>query len=392
MNIAMIGQKGMPAHYGGVERHVHDLSVGLVEAGHEVTAYSREWYTKSKETMVEGVHIENMLSIRTKHLDTITYSLIATIDAVGKHFDIIHYHGIGPSLVSWIPRIFSPKTRVITTFHSIDRYHKKWNIAARIALHIAEWTACRFAHETITVSQSLEQYCRNEYNKQTTYIPNGVNITIPSQETQKLKKFGLKKNEYFVMISRLVPHKGAHLLIEAFQKVKQAHSEDPYIKRLKLAIVGGEVYTNDYVRLLHTQASPCNDIVFTDFQSGEALKQLYAHAAALIHPSLNEGLPITVLEAMGIGTPVLVSNILEHLELIHDPRAIFTENDVNAIASAIYAFIQLSKEEKSQMIEQNKQIITKQYSWNMLIPQIIAVYENQSHTKKVFRPSIAHST
>ena len=49
MRIAMIGQKGMPAKFGGVERHVHELSVRLVDIGHKVTVYSRKWYTKGRD-------------------------------------------------------------------------------------------------------------------------------------------------------------------------------------------------------------------------------------------------------------------------------------------------------------------------------------------------------
>jgi len=330
MKIAMIGQKGIPACYGGVERHVHDLSVGLVKDGLNVTVYCRKWYTDGSTGNFEDIKRVFMPSIHTKHFDTITHTLIASIHASFMKFDVIHYHGVGPSLMSWIPRLLSPNTKIITTFHSIDRYHQKWNIIAKWFLRLGEWTACKFAHATISVSNSLKQYCQNEFKMETSYIPNGVNITEETFSNESLAQFGLESGKYLVMVSRLVPHKGAHLLIEAFTNLKEKYTDNDAIRNLKLAIVGGSVYTNEYVKSLHQMANRNHDIVFTDFQSGNTLKELYANSLALVHPSLNEGLPITVLEAMCYAKPALVSNIPEHLELVNDIRTVF-----NSIINAI---------------------------------------------------------
>ena len=138
MRIAMIGQKGLPAKFGGVERHVHELSVRLVKIGHKVTVYSRKWYTGGKDKKFAGVEIQHLPSIRTKHLDAITHSFLATLNAIKNKSDVIHYHGIGPSLVSWIPRLFAPRIKVITTFNSIDRKHEKWGLGARLILKLSE--------------------------------------------------------------------------------------------------------------------------------------------------------------------------------------------------------------------------------------------------------------
>lgn len=382
MKIAFIGQKGMPANHGGVERHVHELAVRLVEFGYDITAYSRKWYTNSEDCNVEGVQTKHLPSIHTKHLDAITHTLISTIHALFQKYDIIHYHGIGPSLLSWIPRIFSPKTQVITTFHSIDRYHQKWSRFAKFILRLSEWTACRFAHKTITISQSLQQYTAKEYNKETIYIPNGVNLNEKKINDDELKNFGLQKNKYLVMISRLIPHKGAHLLIEAFANLKKKYNNDDTIKNLKLAIVGGSVYTDKYVRELHKQAGTCNDIIFTDFQTGETLEQLYDNSLSLVHPSLNEGLPITVLQAMSYGQPALLSSIPEHLELVQDPRMIFNENDILDLEEKMYNFIKLNKEEQYKIGKTNKQIISKKYTWKKIVPQIVEVYLPENKNTK----------
>jgi len=384
MRIAMIGQKGIPAIQGGVERHVHDLSLHLADFGYKVTVYSRHWYTQSKgEYDFKGVKIKHLPSIHTKHLDTISHTFLATLDAIKNKYDIIHYHGVGPALLSWIPRIFAHKSLVIVTFHSIDRFHKKWNFLARTFLHLGEWATCHFPHKTITVSKSLEKYCLNNYLKETIYISNGVNLPIYSETDDKIKKIGLIKNQYIMMVSRLIPHKGAHILIQAFINLKKKYSDNKQIKNLKLVIVGGSNYTDNYVEALHKLANRANDIIFTNFQSGTMLKQLYTHALTLVHPSLNEGLPITVLEAMSYTLPTLVSNIPEHCELISNKKFIFRKNDVDNLEKKLFNFINMSDNEKKNAGKQNKQTIEQFYSWNKIVPQIIDVYKKTNKLEKL---------
>ncbi len=365
----------MPAIYGGVEQHVHELSVGLVSHGHKVTAYARTWYTGGNTDSINGVQIQHTPSLHTKHLDTIIHTLFATMHAITQKFDVIHYHGVGPALLSWIPRLLSPKTKVIVTFHSIDRYHQKWGLFARLMLRAGEWAACRFPHQTITISQGLKQYCLNEYDTETVYIPNGVNMKSELPNTEPLTAFHLSADNYIVMVSRLIPHKGAHILIEAFNRLKRDHADDAKIKNLKLVVVGGSVYTDDYVAALHQLAALANDVIFTGFQSGDTLAALYAHTKLLVHPSLNEGLPMTVLAAMSYGKPVLLSNIPEHIELVTDSRCIFEENNVAALETKLYQWLQLDADEQRMMGERNKLVVEKRYEWKQIIPQVSDVYE-----------------
>lgn len=389
MRIAMIGQKGIPAIHGGVERHVHDLSVRLVEKGHEVTVYARKWYTGSRGiNYVEGIKRIHTPTIKTKHLDTITHVFISTIHALFQGYEVIHYHGVGPALLAWIPRIFAPRTRVIITLHSLDRFHKKWNWFARYVLHLGERAACIFAHETIVISQSLKHYTKKNYKRMASYIPNGVEIPGIVTSEAHINAFGLTRGNYVVMISRLVPHKGAHLLVEAFKKFKDRNQDNHAIQSLKLAIVGGSVYTDDYVKELLISAGTLNDIIFTDFQSGEALNELYAHARVMIHPSLNEGLPITVLQAMSHGIPVLLSSIPEHKEIISNTEVFFKENDVESLVTRLEKFMEWTLEKQKQIGRENKAIIHERYSWQNIVSLVEDVYKKNILTHESYHSQL----
>ena len=371
----------MPAVHGGVERHVHELTVRLVERGHTVTAYSRRWYTGGKEAPVDGVEIIHTPTMHTKHLDTITYTLVATIQAMRAKHDVIHYHGVGPSLLSWIPRIFAPRIRVVNTFHSIDRKHDKWGLIARMTLWFGEWASCKFAHKTIAVSRTIQQYVRDAYSKDIEYIPNGVPTYKKNKKSGALKQFKLASKGYLVMVSRLIPHKGAHYLIAAYQKLQKSHPE--LTKDKKLVIVGDGHYTDAYVSYLKNMAEGDPNIVFTGFQSGEELSQLFSHSLAMVHPSNNEGLPITVLEGMSYGLPVLVSDIPEHRELINDPDFNFTRSDVQSLQKQLVTLLSQTKTKLASAGRKNRNLIGRDYSWETIVSEIEDLYDKQKHTTLV---------
>src|SRR5207244_2059412 len=119
------------------------------------TVYARRWYTGGKVKTIDGVNIVYLPTIHTKHLDTISHTFISTFHAIWQRMDVIHYHGVGPALLSWLPRLLSPRTKVIVTFHSIDRYQQKWGWLAQRMLKLGEWIACHLPHRTITVSHGL---------------------------------------------------------------------------------------------------------------------------------------------------------------------------------------------------------------------------------------------
>jgi glycosyltransferase involved in cell wall biosynthesis len=370
MRIAFIGQKGLPAIFGGVERHVEELAKELATKGHEVFVYARKWYCPEKITNYAGINIIYTPTIKTKHLDAIVHTFTSSLHALNKNYDVIHYHAVGPSLLSWIPRFFNPRTKVVATFHCIDRYHKKWNWFARLVLSLGEKATCKFPHETIAVSKTIQSYCLNEFDKPVTYNPNGVRI-VTKTATDKLAQFGLEPDKYLLMVSRLVKHKGAHYLLEAWRFARQQYPE--LLKDYKLAIVGGSAFTDDYVQELRDIAQNDQSIVFTNWQKDENLNQLYGNTALLVHPSENEGLPITVLQAMAYGKAVLVSDIPEHQEIVSDSRYWFANSSVSSLAGKIVELLK-NLELLKKNGQENLEKVREHFNWSDIAEKTEMVY------------------
>ncbi|HLD82309.1 MAG TPA: glycosyltransferase family 4 protein [Patescibacteria group bacterium] len=362
MKIVMIGQKGIPASFGGIERHVEEISHRLVQRGHDVTVLSRYWYTKSVAKEYRGVKIKLIPSIHTKHLDAISHTFLSTLAAMRDDADVIHYHGVGPALLCWIPRIFKPRAKVVTTFHCIDRKHKKWGWFARWCLTFGEWCAVNFSHTTITVSETLRSYCALHYNKKTLFIPNGFAPKAHDHDDRVLASHRLAPKQYILAVSRFIRHKGLHYLIEAFSR-----TDTP----MKLAIAGDGYFSDEYASEIRSMAKKDDRIILLGTQDQDSLSALYKNAYLMVHPSESEGLPLVVLEALGYGSAVLGSDIPEIREIIHDPNFLFKSRDTADLKARIEALLQ-DPQRVSRCGQAGALFVREQYNWDVIVDMILA--------------------
>ena len=374
MKIAMIGQKGIPAIYGGIERHVEELSARLVESGLDITAYTRPFYTPTDKKSHRGIKLISKKSLHSKHFDAISHTLVSTIDAIKKDFDVYHFHAVGPALLSFIPRIFKPKAKVLVTFHCIDRQHQKWGKFARIMLWLGEWASCKFAHEVITVSKTLRHYCYEVYNRKTTYIPNGISVMQVQQPSIIEKEFGLKKDGYITVVCRLVQHKGIHYLIEAYNQLKNPEK--------KLVIVGDTAFTDEYVARLKAMAKGNPNIIFTGYQSGRALQELFSNAYLYVHPSESEGLPIAILEAAAYGKCILASDIPANLEVVKDCGLVFENKNIDDLKEKLEMLL-MAPEELEKTGRNARKYVLKNYNWDDIAKQTKNLYTSLQVPKSV---------
>lgn len=370
MKIAMIGQKGMPATWGGVENHVDKLSHRLAGLGHQLVVYTRPYYTSKEQVHTfnqtqQNIQLVSIPTLRSKHFDTIVHTFMATINAMWKNVDIYHFHSVGPSLLSFLPRLFRPHARVVNTFHSPDRLHAKWGWFARKILTIGEWTALKFAHKTITVSRELKEYSKEKYGVGAVYIPNGVDAAHTRKASMITAEFGLQENEYILFVARLVAHKGAHHLIRAYKQLNT---------KKKLVIVGDSTHTDAYVQELKELAGNDSNIIFTGFQSGPMLDELFTNAYLYVQPSESEGLSVALLEAASYGKAILASDIPANMEAISTAGFLFKNTNVEDLRNQLERLLHAESELQTAGKELRRYVL-EEYNWDRIALSTSALYE-----------------
>jgi glycosyltransferase involved in cell wall biosynthesis len=364
MNIYFIGQKGIPAQGGGVERHVEELASRLAASGQRVFAYTRQRYTRSDAQFHRGIRILYTPAIYTKHLEAISHTLFSVLDLIRRDADIVHVHSIGPSLLIPLIRLLKPRAKIISTIHSPDYFHQKWNALARLSLRLGERIAATWSHVPLTVSKTLQKHLQERYGIKAQYIPNGVKLPALNADTADLSQWGLQPNGYILAVSRLVRHKGLHFLIDAYQALKTDK---------KLVIVGGAEYTDDYVKELHVRAAGNANIVFTGKLSGKPLHTLFTHAYLFVHPSLSEGLSIALLEALAYEQAVLASDIPENTEVLEQIGFVFANGDTRDLANRLN-FLLKHPQIVQPMKALGREHVSAHYNWDEITETTLQVY------------------
>lgn len=324
LRIAMIGHKRIPSREGGIEIVVEELSTRMAALGHDVICYNRgghhvsgKEFDRIKMPIYKGVTLKTVPTIHQKGLAAMSSSFFGAITAAFSRCDVVHFHAEGPCAMLWIPKFLGK--RCVATIHGLDHQRAKWGRFASAYIMLGEKCAAKFADEIIVLSEGVQKYFKETYNRETRFIPNGVNRP-EIREVQLIKdEFGLEKDEYILFLGRIVPEKGLRYLIEAFKQVQT---------NKRLVIAGGASDTDEFLAELQSMAKDDQRIIFTGFVQGQMLDELYSNAYVYTLPSDLEGMPLSLLEGMSYGNCCLVSDIDECASVVEDKAVVFKKSDV----------------------------------------------------------------
>lgn len=354
MRIAIFGVKGMP-YPGGIEQACENLGFRLVERGHEVIIYVRPYYTRNFQKEYRGMKLILTKGIHSKHLDAITYTATATVDALFKGVDIFYYHSIGISVFSIIPR-FIGSTSVVH-IHGLDWEREKWGYFAKLYLRMTDYTAVYFPNLTLCISKDNVRYYNKKFNKEILYFPTGVPM-YKNVEPDEILRYGLSKEGYILFVSRLVPEKGCHYLIEAYENIDTDK---------KLVIAGDTSIHDDYYHSLLKKRN--KQIIFTGFVTGKLLEELFSNAYLFVQPSEIEGLPHSVLQALSFGKCVLASDIPGNLEALGKCGFVFKRMDTEDLKGKLEHLLANPDAVKDQR-EKSIEHVRKNYDWEKIVDNL----------------------
>ncbi len=368
--IAFIGQRGVPATIGGIEHHVEEIGSRLADRGHDVTVYTRGNYTSSRARKYLGMQVRYIPTAPTKHLEALLHSGLSTAVAMGPgadRADILHYHAIGPSVFTPLPRALS-RRGVVLTIHGLDYERDKWGMGARAALKSAGWISAHVPHATITVSKNLADFYLERYGRVAHYIPNGVAPAVRRAPDLIRERFGLVGRDYALFLGRLVPEKAPDLLLRAFRDVKTPS---------RLVIAGGSSFTDTYVHELEVLAARDPRVLLVGSVHGELLQELYTNAAVFVLPSRLEGLALTLLEAASYRLPLVASDIAPNREVIGENGPggrLFPSGDAHALTAALTATLRDESDAREGARVLGDRIVGE-YDWDAATNSTEDVYE-----------------
>lgn len=225
---------------------------------------------------------------------------------------------------------FNINIPIISTIHDVlflDYPELAGTMGTYIRKSWMNW-AIKKSHTILTVSNFSKERIISFFPKTASKLivcGNGVKESLKNEHNSSY----IKRNDtpYFLYLGNVKPHKGLDILLRAYREYRKNGGIN------KLKIVGE--YQN-FKTHLNLESLP-KDILGIDFTgrvSDEKLINLLQEAECLIQPSLYEGFGIPPLEAMYVGTPVILSDIPVFRELYHEfPVCFFKSGDSNDLFS-----------------------------------------------------------
>jgi glycosyltransferase involved in cell wall biosynthesis len=251
-----------------------------------------------------GVKLRVLPTIRHKYFDTVIHTFLSAIHAVSQRYDAALICNCANAPFSPILRLTG--TPVAINVDGLEHKRKKWGWLGRRYYRLAEYLSTLLPTEMVTDAQVIQDYYLARHNAPSTMIAYGSEVERrPDREL--VRKWRVEPNRYVLYVSRLEPENNAHLVIEAFKKVRTAY---------RLLVVGDAPYAEQYINSLKASARGDKRIIFTGFVFGQDYRALQQNAYCYVHATEVGGTHPALLEAMGYGNCVLTLATPENIEVV----------------------------------------------------------------------------
>ena len=363
MRIASFGFRSLPPSKGsaGADKFALEFLPRLAERGHKVTGYNRLYPGQVKgENNFKGVNVVYFKTIPKSGIDSILHSAKVTWHIIAKNSaDIVHVQG-NNALFAFILKLFRKK--VILSIDGTEFEREKWSWFMRKLVlanaYLAVWSCKYIAIDNVFTKELFEK----KFRKQFDFISFGSEIK-GVKSTDILEKLGLQKEEYFLFVGRFIPDKGLQYLIPAFEKLAT---------NKKLVLVGGSPNPSEFEVDLKKTNDP--RILFAGFIYGDDTVTLMQNAYAYVQPSDIEGLSPVILSVMGLGTPLICSNIKENLYLVKNDALTFEKSNTDALREVLEKSLS-DRKGHLELAAKAKERILKDYSWETITDQYVELFK-----------------
>ncbi|MFR4737328.1 DUF1972 domain-containing protein [Phocaeicola coprocola] len=361
MKIAFVSTRGIPNNYGGFEQFAEYISVGLAQRGHDVTVYSPKFHPY-KNDCYKGVKIKHIYSPETwmgSSIGSFFYDFASLKDALKKEdFDIIYEAGYTSIIPAYIWFDVKKRKRPIftTNMDGLENKRSKFNPIVRRFLDWEEKMAVKYSHYLVADNMGIHDYYKEKYGKESKFLAYGADIH-DDFNAEYLKEFGLKPEEYYILIARLEPENNIIMAIEGY-----LHSKENGRRPL---IIVGKTNTPHGKELVKKYGNEKNVRFVGGIYNFKKLDSVRHFSRAYFHGHSVGGTNPSLLEAMAAGC-----FIFAHDNIFN--RAVLKENAwYYQSASKVTEFLDnintIVDKYKVEYIAKNIDVIRNEYSWEHLV-------------------------
>ncbi len=360
------GFRTIPPKKGGAgsDKFAFELYPRITAKGHELTAYCRIYPGENgipRNSEYAGIKIISLRTVRSAGFDTLLHSFKATADIIFRNrAKIIHLHSGANSIWALFLRLAGKK--VYVSQFAMDWKRDKWPWYGKLFYQVSNYLTAYIPNRVIFDNIYTREYFEKKFKRKYDFIPYGSEVKEPPDDLSVLERVGVTPGNYFLFVGRFIPDKGVHILIEAFSKIQT---------QMKLVLVGGSPNPGDYEKKIRNTTN--ERILFPGYIYGDDTNILMKNAYVYIQPSLIEGLSPVILTVMGLGTPLICSDIVENTFITKDNATHFRSGDPDSLAEKI-RYTTVNPSEIREMAERGRNDILARFNWESITNQYINLF------------------
>lgn len=349
MKIAIVGSRGIPAKYGGYETFAQELSIRLVSRGMEVEVYCDK--TENSVDLYKGVKLVHLNCTKTSNPLWYYYTSVRRAE---KHNDIVYICGAAGSLFIY-SKLLRRKVKYLTNMDGVEYLRDKWSLPKKLFVRFCIWVSVYLSDYVIADSKSIMDFLKKNY-----YIKNSRIIQIEygayingELNLKILSEFNLKKDSYYLVVSRLEPENNIENVIKGYLKSGS---------NLPLIVVGNLLDTKYVKNILQLESDKVR--FFGGIYDTEKLNALRKGCKAYFHGHSVGGTNPSLLESLGSGNLVIAHDNPFNREVTDNKMFYFKTFD--ECADAITLVENLTNEQISRYSEIALNRITDYYNWDRI--------------------------
>lgn len=361
MKIAILGSRGYPYVYSGYETFVKELVERLVVRDIQVTVYCHKNLFTSFPKQVNGVKLVYLPTIEKKSLSQLVHSLQSMIHAVFSDTDIILAVNSANGPFGLISKVFRKKTAI--NVDGLEWLRPKWKGLGGKYFYLASKLATKLYDEIINDSDAMADFYKKEFNADSTVIAYGANIRYSTKQ-ELIDRWNIKKNDYYLIVGRLIPDNNSDLIVKEF--VKSSTSK-------KLVIVGDVPYEDEYANKIKSIKD--KRIVFTGYVTNQnELAELYHNCFIYFHGHEFGGTNPTMLKALAYGCAIIAIDTVFTREMCdNEKHAIYFNKEEGQLKAIIEQYERDDSSIKHFRTISRDRII-KNYTWEKITDQYIDLF------------------
>jgi glycosyltransferase involved in cell wall biosynthesis len=355
MRIAILGTRGVPSRYGGFETFAEELSVRLVERGHQVTVYSRTGNSPGRPRSYRGIELVHLPAVRNKYAETLSHTFYSAIHAFFRRWDVVYVCNSANAPLCFIPWLRRQPT--VLNVDGLEWQRSKWGSLAKRYYRFAASLAARMPIEVVTDADVIQRYYRDELGRETRCFPYGTELYPRGHLADRLAAMGLQPDGYVLYVSRMERENNALLVVEGYAQVETD---------LPLVMVGDAPYAQEYLREVRAAADP--RVRFLGFRFGEDYHALQANARCYVQATEVGGTHPALVEAMGHRNAVLAHDVPEHHEVLGEAGRYFAYRDATDLATQLRGLLG-DPGVVDDLRNRAERRVVERYSWDAVTDQ-----------------------